>query len=158
EGVKKKPLSEAPTPAPEGPLTLDASTLPQLWSQVLANVGGMLGGELNKVAIPAIIGPNTLVLRFAARYNASRQTWQAPDRTARVEDALRKLTGTAWQVKIETEPDSPSIPPGNGVPEGVGEVSPVARAARRGTVREEAEKLPLVKYAVEKLGATIQRV
>src|SRR5262249_8665712 len=42
EGVKKKPLSEATTPPPEGPVALDAASLPQLWPQILANVGGML--------------------------------------------------------------------------------------------------------------------
>jgi hypothetical protein len=68
-----------------------------------------------------------------------------------VEEAIRKLTGKPWTVLVETD---------------AGRTGPVLQnesanapslRAKRGA-KDEAEKVPLVKRAVEVLGATIQRV
>jgi hypothetical protein len=118
----------------------------------------MLAAELSKAGLPAILGPNTLVLLFPAEYNTSSQTCQVPDRLARVESALHQLTGEPWVVKIEADPQSPPVQAGGKMLATTGEARAALRAVRRGSAREEAEKVPLVKYALEKLGASIQRV
>jgi hypothetical protein len=70
----------------------------------------------------------------------------------RVEEAVSRAAGKPWKVRFETDlavaaPAPP--PPANGS-------SGSARPKR--APKEEAEKTPLVKRAVEVLGATIQRV
>src|SRR5262249_3002180 len=61
EVVKKNNLNPA-AEAPTAPvlLALSPETLPQVWGQVLAQVGGMLALQLERAGLPAIFGPNTL--------------------------------------------------------------------------------------------------
>ena len=152
EGAKKNaPTSPPEGPGPSaGPRELDAATLPQLWPEIITMVGGMLGAELNRAGLPAIFGPNTLVLRFPLGYNQARDYCQSPERLGRVEAALGKVTGRTWTVRIESDQK----------PAATGEaVAGSGEAARRGrSAKEEAEKVPLVKRAVEVLGAAISRV
>ena len=68
-GAGKKKVAERlrlpatdPTAVP-----LTAESLPQIWAELLAQLAGRcLRSDLEKAGIPAISGPNTLVLRFAA--------------------------------------------------------------------------------------------
>jgi DNA polymerase-3 subunit gamma/tau len=148
ESVKKKSLSSAAETEP----VLNQETLPDLWAQTLGLVGAILAGHLDKAGIPAILGPNTLALRFPAVYNREREYCQEPTRLARAEEALKKLTGRPWTLRVESRDSEPVV-----------EVSPEAAseevpARPRSNPREEAEKLPLIKRAMEVLGATIQRV
>jgi DNA polymerase-3 subunit gamma/tau len=157
EGVKKKapptPANGA-TPAPEAVQDLNADSLPLVWEQILASVGGILAAELNKGGIPAISGPNTLVLHFPAAYNQAKAFCEAPDRVRRVEEAVRKLAGPAWGFRVESGPAAAENEAA-GSPEG----SPAPSAPRpRRNLKEEAEKVPLVRRAMDVLGATIQRV
>jgi hypothetical protein len=55
-----------------------------------------------QAAVPAILGPKNLVLRFASGYNSQREYCQDPTRLARTEDALRRATGHAWSIRIES--------------------------------------------------------
>jgi DNA polymerase-3 subunit gamma/tau len=150
--VKKKPVMPSDEPA-ETTADLTEANWPQFWPQILANAGAMLGAELSKAGTPAISGPNTLVFRFPAGYNQAREYCQQPERLARVVDALLRVTGQAWKVHIEADAGGTapagSIEPTNGS-------QPIARTRR--PAREEAEKVPLVKRAVDILGATVQRV
>ncbi len=167
EGVKKKP----PTPAPENgevhrqPLT--AENLPDVWRQTLRKVPGLLARSLEKGGIPAIIAPNALVLRFPIEYNGAKEYCQEPSRTTLVEATLRELTGQSWALRLEgagnpTPALNAAASDGEGRNKGeVGDsqspTSPVVAIPRR-IAREEAEKLPLVKKAIEVLGASLQRV
>jgi DNA polymerase III subunit gamma/tau len=160
EGVKKKSLNVAEGSGPEqpaGPVELNDVSLPRVWDQALGMVGAMLGSELTKAGLPAISGPNTLVLRFPVAYTKARAYCQAPERLARVEDAVGKLTGRPWKVRVETS--DPAAPDSTGGEAG-GIQGPTegAPARPRSNSREEAEKLPLIKRAIDVLGATIHRV
>jgi DNA polymerase-3 subunit gamma/tau len=153
EGVKKKPLMAAVEALPEAPppagLPLSEETLPRVWQEVLAQVGPLMGRQLEKANPPAIFGPNTLVLRFDSRYNAEREYCSEPTRVQRIEESLRKVTGHAWQLRIESV--------------GSGAVAAPAEAAADATTpqprsrlkRAEAVQDPLLKRAVEVLGAQI---
>jgi DNA polymerase-3 subunit gamma/tau len=153
EGVKKKPLMAAVEALPESPppagLPLSEETLPRVWQEVLAQVGPLMGRQLEKASPPAIFGPNTLVLRFDSRYNSEREYCSEPSRVQRIDESLRKVTGHAWQLRIESV--------------GSGAVAAPAEAAADATTpqprsrlkRAEAVQDPLLKRAVDVLGAQI---
>jgi DNA polymerase-3 subunit gamma/tau len=147
-----------------GPIALTAETLPTVWTQTLSvlatsGLGGkLLAGDLEKAGIPAISGPNTLVLSVPTAYNRLREELgQDADRLQRVEEALRKACGKSWTLRIESTAAHPVD--GSGPP-GVGEqTSPPTRLGEvKRNPKEEAEKLPLIKRAMTVLGASIHRV
>jgi hypothetical protein len=168
ESAKKKPVILPPETtaspagaetAPTGPVALGPETLAVLWGQILASLGGMLGSELHKANLPAISGPNALVLSFPPAYNRAKEFCQAPERLARIEDAARKVIGRPCSIRVQGE-TAPAPRAERGTlagPESEAVNAPKAARPRR-SAKEEAEKLPLVKRAVEVLGATIQRV
>jgi DNA polymerase-3 subunit gamma/tau len=166
EGVKKN--HPGPTPdqsARTGPVSLTPETLPEIWAQVLQSTGVLLASDLRLAGLPAIFGPNALALRFPAEYNQAKEHCQEPARVTRIEDALRKILGRPCTVRIEgviRSPGSAPVAPGTGqrpVPhlDGNSAAAPVGSAPRRNP-REEAEKEPLVKRAVDVLGAQVVRV
>jgi hypothetical protein len=112
----------------------------------------MLVRELEKAGIPAITGPNTLVLHFPASYNQAREFCQDPAQVRRVEDALRKTTGRAWILRVE------SVASGATSPSEAGPAAADSSRPPRPTAREEAEKVPLIKRAMEVFGVSISRV
>jgi hypothetical protein len=114
----------------------------------------MMRGELEKAGLPAIFGPNTLVLHFTSEYNAQREHCQDPKRVEKVEGILRSVTGQSITLRIES---------GGSGAEAVSQ--PVAAAEqtdssqpRQRRQRDEALREPLVKRAIEVLGAQIVRV
>jgi hypothetical protein len=82
-------------------LPLNEELLPRIWRDVLAQAGPMLARELEKAGLPAVFGPNTLVLRFEPRYNAQREYCSEPTRVQRIEGLLRHVTGHACQLRVE---------------------------------------------------------
>jgi len=150
-GVKKKP-EDRPDPATNDfPTTLSVDSLAQVWEEVLANLGPMVANSLRKAQLPAIFGPNTLVLRFAPSYNSEREHCQQPANVARVEEVLRKITRQGWNVRIESA---------SGAAEDTRKAAdetenPQSRSKRQ---RAEALKEPLVRRAVEVLGAQLVEV
>jgi DNA polymerase-3 subunit gamma/tau len=170
EVAVKKNDTVSPEP-PAEPIRLTAETLPRAWAQTLANLtasglgGRMLAKELDSVPPPAIAGPNTLVLAIPAAYNQARELFREPDRVKKVEDALRQTTGRPWMLRIESQAAPAPAEPVGPLPAATPAPAPPAgpegaappRPARR-NLREEAEKLPLIKRAIEVLGASVQRV
>jgi hypothetical protein len=65
----------------------------------------MLAGDLGKADLPAIIGPNAVVIRFPAGYNRQYATCAESSRQQKIQDALRKVTGESWTAKLEVAPD-----------------------------------------------------
>jgi DNA polymerase-3 subunit gamma/tau len=150
EGVKKKP-PDVPDAAgvAAGPRALAADTLPAVWQDVLAQAGPMLRKELEKAGVPAISGPNTLVIRFPPRYNQAREFCQEPGRVARLEELLRRMTGQSCQLRVEGVSGSPA----GETPEAADDpANPPSRYRRQ---RAEAVQEPLLKRAIDVLGAQI---
>jgi DNA polymerase-3 subunit gamma/tau len=151
EAVKKKDQngSEASAAAPQ--LALTPESLPQIWPQLLEQVGLFLANHLRKAGEVAISGPNTLAIRFGPSYNHSYERCQEPTQVSTVEQLLHKLTGQGWKVRVETTSAAPdpsaSLAPGAEDTE----TSP-ARARRE---REAALAAPLLKKAVDVLGAQV---
>jgi DNA polymerase-3 subunit gamma/tau len=171
EMVKKKSLSpgaEAPSPA-LSPVAanLTEATLPVLWPQILSVVGPLMGTEVGRAGLPAISGPNALVLRFPPAYNQAREFTQSPDRLARLEEAIRKLTGKPWVIQVEALPGNSPAPAsaesGVGLSEGTGKNGNSGSGdgqgrARRNPKEEVADRVPLIKRALDVLDATIRNV
>ena len=147
EGVRDnaRPLSDL--------VELTEANLPAVWSQTLGVVGSILGRELEKGGNPAISAPNTLVLRFPPVYNQACQYCADLDRVGRVEQALAKITGRSWTLRVETNPST--VADGPGVPSPAVHGAP---ARPRRNSRDEAEKLPLIRRVLESLGAQVVRV
>jgi DNA polymerase-3 subunit gamma/tau len=152
EAAKKKPADGSET-APAGTiLTLTDESLPHIWREVLALVGRMHAAELERAGLPAISAPNALVLRFPPSYNSQREYCQEPAKVARVEDVLRKLTGRAWHLRVES----------GGGEEG-STAAPAADNAENSSLRSrrqraEAEQEPLIKRAIDLLEARVVHV
>jgi hypothetical protein len=108
----------------------------------------MLGTELSKAGSPAISGPNALVLRVPVGYNAKREYCQQPANVARVEAALRSITGQNCSFRIEILGEAP-----------IQKAKPAEDAensqSRYRRQRTEAMKEPLVKRAMEVLEAQL---
>jgi DNA polymerase-3 subunit gamma/tau len=150
EAPKKKPLTDVEPARTGGATSLAAESLAQVWQEVLAQVGVLLANELHKAGLPAISGPNTLVLQFPSRYNLSREHCQNPTNVTRIEDTLKKVTGQVWHLRIESVSEAGvSEPPGTN---GRDIETPISQSRRQ---RQEAMQLPLVKRVMEVMGAQI---
>jgi hypothetical protein len=99
-------------------------------------------------------------MKFPTAYTKAKEYCQRPDRQAQLEQAVQKLTGRPWSLRIETVADPPGMASGSGAARkeaGEPNGAPAGPRARR-NAREEAEKLPLIRRALDVLGATITRV
>jgi DNA polymerase-3 subunit gamma/tau len=150
EGVKKKPLAVAEAAETEAALPLSEESLPAVWQAVLAQAGPMFKGQLEKAGPPAIFGPNALVLRFGPRYNAEREHCSEPTRVQRIEGLLRQVTGHACQLRIESV--------GSGAVAASPEADATTSQPRSRLQRADAAHEPLLKRAVDVLGAQVVRM
>ena len=151
--VEQKRTEADASPAvapPAGPTALTAASVSQVWRELLRQVGPILAGTLEKAELPAIIGPKTLVLRFEQRYNRQQEHCQEPARVERIEEALRKLTGQAWDIRFESVSNDAAAP---AVAVADADKSP-SRYRRQ---RAEAMQEPLLKRASETLGRRSSR-
>jgi DNA polymerase-3 subunit gamma/tau len=120
-----------------------------LWSRVLEKVGPMLAANLGVAGIPAIFGPNGLVLRFSLAYTSQHDFCSDSASTQKVAETLQAISGQKWNFRIETESTAQS-----------GGKAPLTEdlANKKVTHREREQELlriPLLNQAVEKLGARL---
>jgi DNA polymerase-3 subunit gamma/tau len=149
EGLKKKIIERSETELPPTLRPLTPETLPQIWQDLCAQLGPMLGSRLQRAAFLAISGPNSLVIRFNAAYNSEREYCSDATRVARMEEALRKITGQACQFRVENAGGRALA----NSPETADE--PEQSVSRYRRQRAEAASEPLLKRAIEALGAQI---
>jgi DNA polymerase-3 subunit gamma/tau len=101
EALKKKP-DEPGESAARATRPLTAENLAESWPEVLAQLGRIMASELENAGLPAISGPNTLVLTFDPVYNRQCDYCSDPGRLERVCEALRRQTGSEWKIRIES--------------------------------------------------------
>ena len=124
-----------------------------LGGSCLPNCRRCTAATRKKRGIPAIFAPNTLVLRFAPDYNAQCKDCQEPRRVEKVEGLLRSLTGQG------VEPSGRIGCGGRRPPAKLTTAEePDGNQSRSRRQRDEALREPLVKRAIEVLGAQIVRV
>jgi DNA polymerase-3 subunit gamma/tau len=151
EGGKKKDANGPDPAAPPAPAALTPESLPHVWQQVLAQLGPFFANDLKKADFPAISGPNTLALRFAARYNRERERCQDPAQLRQVEAALSRATGSPWSIRVDSGPTTDaSAFSGPPAPE-----TETAQARSRRHHQEVMAASPLLKRAQDILGAQL---
>lgn len=158
EGLKKKLINESGgiiLPQTEQPeVRLSSENISSIWPQVIELTGPMLGNELKKAGTPAISGPNALVIEFSRQYNQALEYCSDPARILRIQNALGKITGQSWVVrvasKVVTNPEEL-------VEETPAVVEPVVSKPKVNP-KDAAEKEPLVQRALEIFNAQIVRV
>ncbi|HTK76884.1 MAG TPA: hypothetical protein VL371_16575, partial [Gemmataceae bacterium] len=150
--VKKKSPAVSETSTSDGPVPLSPDTLAQVWAEILAQVGPILARELEKAGLPAISGPNNLVLRFSADYNRQCTFCGDPVRVQRVQEALRRLTGQEWTLVVESAygRNGHRAPPAVATPN---EPPPAPT-----TAGPDALKQPLIERVVELLGGKLMQM
>jgi DNA polymerase III subunit gamma/tau len=158
---KKKELA-APDDAPAAASNvLDQETLPNLWAQVISESGFVIGAELRRGEV-AISGPNALVLRFPSGYNATLDS----NGQARLTALVHKVIGPNVSLRLEngSSPIGPAKSAATPVPASAGspQVAPAETAEVPGNrlkrQRGEVARLPLVKKAMDVLGAQVMNL
>jgi DNA polymerase-3 subunit gamma/tau len=104
EAIKKKSLELANAVAGDTRSPLTTESLPRVWTEILAQVGPILARELDRGGLPAISGPNALVLQFPPEYSQQRDYCAELTRSQRVQEALRRATGEPWVLRLEIGP------------------------------------------------------
>jgi len=152
---KKKELTDSVSPSPPSPISLSPETLQALWSQISSESGLAISTELRRGEV-AISGPNALVLRFPSGYNHTLDT-QRQDRLAA---SIRKVIGPSVTLRIENG----SVSPASSAPTSAGAqpseqatqaTEPETAGTRLKRQRGELNQLPLVKKALDVLGAQV---
>ncbi len=138
-GVHTNGVAPKLEPVSAGP----GDSFPQVWERVLQEIGPMLRATLQSHATPAILGPNSLALRFPAEYSAPYDATAIEEAVRRV---LRAVTQKEWTVRVERLPAATN--PSNLA------ATPPPRQERT----KDLLQLPLFKKAVEVLGAQLVRV
>jgi DNA polymerase-3 subunit gamma/tau len=143
-------LSGLPQPvAPQGqngatPLT--SETLSVLWERILQEVGPVRGNHLRLANLPAIIGPNTLAIRFPLDYTVAYDACANETGTRAIQTAIRRVTGSDWAVRFEKRAAAE------------GQVAPASPAAPPVESKKDVRQLPLFRHASELLGAQLMKV
>ena len=100
---------------------ITAANLSAIWSHVLQDVGMMRGKQLELAGLPAIIGPNTLAIRFPTSYSAAYDGCATDASQEVIRRVLKKVTGKDCQVRVEQSHEATVAAP---------TCTPVAAAAR----------------------------
>lgn len=126
-------------------------SLLEVWPEVLAALGPMLGSKAGKATL-RVRAPNALTLFFPNTARASFDYLMgAAARVGKISELLSQNTGTPCTVTLELEEGAEtSAENGQETPEPA-KVSPVARRL----AKDRAELIPFVRHAVETFRATI---
>ena len=141
---KKKPptLPEMPPPPSSGPVALTSSVAAEVWPRVLDALGPMVANNIRAAGTPAIVGPNSLLLRFPSGYS-SAYDYTATERSQNlVKAALLKVTGAEWLLRVEQDAGRKAEEP----------------PAKRTDPKNELLRLPLFEHAAKRLGAQLVRM
>jgi hypothetical protein len=142
EAAKKKP-SEPDDKLAGQPLTPE--TVKRIWTEVLNQIGPFLGRELEKAGLPAIFGPNRLVLHFPQAYNRQYQFCSDAGRLSRVIDVLERATGQNWDLRLEVGGTN-------------GEARPISPAPVEAVIAAPIVQHPLLQSAIDVLGARLLKI
>ncbi|MGL4424255.1 MAG: DNA polymerase III subunit gamma/tau [Gemmataceae bacterium] len=155
EAPKKKQGLEGPTQVSAGgtekkattePTTITAANIAQVWPQIVDAIGGMAAMNLGKARVPAISGPNSLLIPFSVQYNPAFEYVRGERCLQQVRSALQKRTGQEWTVRVERD----SLPSG--------QMSAEPEPPPRRDQQAEWLKLPMFATAATHLGAQLLRM
>jgi len=137
----------SPTPADiSGDLSV--VSLPNVWAAVLGEVGMIRGRQLEVAGLPAIIGPNSLAIRFPSVYSSQYDASATPNAQEVILRTLKKITGRDCVVRVELIAEQP----------GRQTATPAVEVRSAPARRGDLLKLPLFEKAIEVLGAQLMKV
>ncbi|HZZ79873.1 MAG TPA: DNA polymerase III subunit gamma/tau, partial [Gemmataceae bacterium] len=147
---KKKVAERTDAESGQAEIPITSDSISTVWQQVLTESGFAIQAELRRGDIPAISGPNTLVMPVSRRYNAPGSIFADNARLAKVQELLSRIAGASWTLRVEWVEDAPeSTSP---------RTSPAAQAMGQQRIqRAEMMQIPFVKRAADVLGAQIMR-
>jgi DNA polymerase-3 subunit gamma/tau len=147
---KKKPGNpDNGVEAAPGPQLLTPATVADVWRKAMAQMPKMLASQLEKGQIPAISGPNTLVIGFEPEYTNQREFCQEPKRLALIEEKLRQIAGAIWSLRVESTGGEGLTPPAT---------TPNQTDNPRRQREEALKQEPLVRRVIDALDAVVVRV
>ncbi len=118
-----------------------------VWERVLQDVGMMRATQLRLAGLPAILGPNSLVIRFPTGYSSAYESCASESGTEVIRQVLKRVTGKDWSVRVE-QVAGVAAPPLPGM-------TPPPRPEQRA---RDLLQLPLFRKAADVLGAQLVRV
>ena len=143
--------SASPNTAPST-VALSEMTLHDVWDRFYRYAGEkypILAKHLNYVSSYAILGPNSLVIRFPPSYSEAQVACATETGALRLTDAMKRITGQA--ITLRFEPDR-----ANGARPLVGDTQP--STASRGDVKQLLPSLPMFKKVFNVFGGQIRQV
>jgi len=147
EAEKKKLACEPDSAVPPAPVPFDQATLAGLWPETVGRLPPLFARSLEKAGVPAISGPNALVLRFPASYTLEQEYCADPGRLARLEEMLAASLGRRCKVRIELATDGQAPP--------LDSKADAGTASRSRPRRTDVPVDPLSKRAIDVLEAQI---
>jgi hypothetical protein len=129
-----------------------ALSVEEIWAKVRESVGPILSGILGVSGTPAILGPNALVLRFASRYTPQYDYCSQPRTIDEIQKTIQSITNQDWTFRAEIEASDGESRQDSGTE---------VQSNKIVTYRERSEgalQVPLVNWAVEKLGARLLKM
>jgi DNA polymerase-3 subunit gamma/tau len=144
----ESPQSDS-TPAKKSEIGSKPRTVEEIWSLLLEAVGPILSGNLSAGKMPAIIGPNTLVLSFPLGYTSHQDYCALPTSVENVQRELERITGEAWTFRVEATSSTQDI----SVSERI-EIDE-SKADMRRVSEKMVKEMPLIAAAIDRLGARL---
>jgi DNA polymerase-3 subunit gamma/tau len=138
--------AEAPVPT----VTWGADCGPALLARLQERFNDITGTYLRQVVSTAISGPNQLELLFPAQYDFGRKACEHPEVVARLEAAVRELTGRHVQVRCRAIPDATPAVSTSSL------MQPAVQSGRRQIVDDPAD--PLVREVAKVFGVATWQV
>ena len=130
--------------APVAPLVLSNDNATEVWSRVIAAVGGFVADNARQFARVTVAAPDRLVVSFRPAYTMAKEFCEQPEHKARFEQVLAELTGQRVGLEFAIQKD-----------EEAGTTRPVLPPHQR---LHQAAQHPMVRRAAELLGARPVRV
>lgn len=136
-------VGEAPTQSESG---LSAESLEETWSKILLGAGPMFAAALGRCSQRTFVPPATVVLSFPRA--AAKEREQAEKKLDKIVELFKKQVGQAVTVRTEL---IGSAGPASGEEE-------APKLSKATVTKKSAAQHPLVKEAMEQLGAEMLRV
>ncbi|MER3416112.1 MAG: DNA polymerase III subunit gamma/tau [Gemmataceae bacterium] len=132
------PCADPPAPQqpPTVPLALTPQSLAEVWHRALQLLGPIFNHHLQNARVQ-MVGPNALVVVFDASYNTAKEAQAyCEERTERIEEVLRQVTGSSVRVRYAWN-------------------EPHASTAEAAAPRRNAQEHPLVQEALRLFNARV---
>ena len=149
--AEKKSENTVSDPPPDVPaqvssIPVNSDNVESIWQQAIGTIEDLTADYAKFAHRVASPGPNRVVAIFKPSYTLQKDSCERPERKARIEQALRQVSGQSIRVDFEIQADA--------TPE-VRRAQPVAPRRQR---MKEREKYPLVRQALELFDAEITRL